>query len=82
MSKARRRSNSSVDHGAQLGFKSKFETVEQEPVFEEDVHGDGGVDHYVDEHAEAIDGGKLDKHSSAESSVSSIEEEGPNEGKM
>lgn len=34
---ARRRSNSSVQGIS--GFKTKFETIEPEPVFEEDLHG-------------------------------------------
>lgn len=34
---ARRRSNSSTQ--ALGDFKTKFETVEPEPVFEEDIHG-------------------------------------------
>ncbi|KAI9723491.1 MAG: hypothetical protein M1828_004221 [Chrysothrix sp. TS-e1954] len=37
MNKNRRRSNSSIDHA--LDFKTKFEAVEPEPVFEEEVHG-------------------------------------------
>lgn len=64
---ARRRSNSS-SHG--LGeFKTKFEAVEADPVFEEEFHG-----HHEDPEA----GGnlKLEKEESADStSGGSIEEE-------
>lgn len=65
--KARRRSNSS-SHG--LGeFKTKFEAVEADPVFEEEFHG---------HHEDPEDAGNLslDKESSADStSGASIEEE-------
>lgn len=64
---ARRRSNSS-SHG--LGeFKTKFEAVEADPVFEEEFHG---------HHEEPEDGGNLslEKEESADStSGASIEEE-------
>lgn len=36
---ARRRSNSSSYTAGLKDFKTKFETVEQDPVFEEDIHG-------------------------------------------
>jgi hypothetical protein len=39
MANARRRSNSSSYAGGLKDFKTKFETIEQEPVFEEDIHG-------------------------------------------
>lgn len=39
--KPRRRSNSSVEHGPRP-FKTKFETVEAEPVFEEESMGPNG----------------------------------------
>jgi hypothetical protein len=40
MAKARRRSNSSTH--VMEDFKTKFETVEIEPVFEEEIHGPMG----------------------------------------
>ncbi|KAF2086124.1 hypothetical protein K490DRAFT_74674 [Saccharata proteae CBS 121410] len=39
MHNARRRSNSSTHAHGLKDFKTKFETVEQEPVFEEELHG-------------------------------------------
>ena len=39
MANARRRSNSSSYIAGLKDFKTKFETVEQDPVFEEDIHG-------------------------------------------
>jgi len=63
MNNARRRSNSST-HATSLGtFKTKFEHVEPEPVFEEELHGPLGDE--------------LDKASTADSSGSaaSIEED-------
>ena len=36
---ARRRSNSSSHGHALSDFKTKFETIEQDPVFEEEMHG-------------------------------------------
>jgi hypothetical protein len=41
MNNARRRSNSSTQGLAD--FRTKFETVEPEPVFEEQLHGPGDV---------------------------------------
>ena len=66
---ARRRSNSS-SHGHAIGdFKTKFEAVEADPVFEEEYHGakdDAGVDEHLG----------LEKGDSADSiSSGSIEEE-------
>ena len=65
---ARRRSNSS-SHGHALGdFKTKFEAVEADPVFEEEYHGakDAGVNEHLG----------LEKGDSADSiSSDSIEEE-------
>ncbi|KAF2256399.1 hypothetical protein BU26DRAFT_513232 [Trematosphaeria pertusa] len=58
MNNPRRRSNSST-HAAK-DFKTKFETIETEPVFEEEVHGAMGAE--------------LDKESTASSSKS-VEEE-------
>lgn len=61
---ARRRSNSSTQ--ALGDFKTKFETVEADPVFEEELHG-----------ARPEDGEALDKEESTDSSTiaGSIEEE-------
>jgi len=39
LANARRRSNSSSYTAGLKDFKTKFETVETEPVFEEDIHG-------------------------------------------
>lgn len=41
MNNARRRSNSSIQGLAD--FRTKFETVDPEPVFEEQLHGPGDV---------------------------------------
>lgn len=67
---ARRRSNSS-SHGHAIGdFKTKFEAVEADPVFEEEYHGAAKEDAGVDEHL------GLEKGDSADSiSGGSIEEE-------
>jgi hypothetical protein len=59
MTNARRRSNSST---TQLkDFKTKFETVETEPVFEEELHGPMGEE--------------LEKQSTASSENKSVDEE-------
>lgn len=42
MANARRRSNSSTHN--MHDFKTKFEAVETEPVFEEEIHGPMGED--------------------------------------
>jgi hypothetical protein len=39
MANARRRSNSSSYTAGLKDFKTKFETIEADPVFEEDIHG-------------------------------------------
>ncbi len=39
MTNARRRSNSSSHTTNSAAFKTKFETIEPEPVFEEEIHG-------------------------------------------
>jgi len=44
MANARRRSNSSSYTAGLKDFKTKFEHVESDPVFEEDVHGALGDD--------------------------------------
>ncbi|KAI4168581.1 MAG: hypothetical protein LQ343_006313 [Gyalolechia ehrenbergii] len=66
---ARRRSNSS-SHGHDISnFKTKFETVESEPMFEEDYHGPQDED-MEEEHM------GLEKAESADStSMASVEEE-------
>lgn len=61
MANPRRRSNSS--NHAVKDFKTKFETIEPEPVFEEELHGPMGAE--------------LDKESTA-SSAKSVEEEDAN----
>ena len=70
MNHSRRRSNSLVDRPE--NFKTKFETIEPDPVFEEDVHGDGGEDYYADEHAHAATEPGKDKEGGAEMDVSSV----------
>ncbi|KAI4156580.1 MAG: hypothetical protein L6R39_001090 [Caloplaca ligustica] len=65
---ARRRSNSSSLGHDISNFKTKFETVESDPMFEEDFHG--ARDEDADEHM------GLEKAESAEStSAASVEEE-------
>ena len=44
LANARRRSNSSSYTAGLKDFKTKFETVETDPVFEEDIHGAGEED--------------------------------------
>jgi hypothetical protein len=39
LNNARRRSNSSSYSAGLKDFKTKFETIETEPVFEEEIHG-------------------------------------------
>lgn len=39
MANARRRSNSSSYTAGLKDFKTKFETIDQDPVFEEELHG-------------------------------------------
>ena len=41
LASARRRSNSSSYTAGLKDFKTKFEHIEQDPVFEEDIHGAG-----------------------------------------
>jgi len=60
LANARRRSNSSTH---QLkDFKTKFETIEPEPVFEEELHG-------------PVDGGEVDRVSTTSSGTKSVDEE-------
>lgn len=70
LNKSRRRSNSSTQAGTM--FKTKFETIEPEPVFEEELHGP---------RAEDYEGGAdLEQEStlsSAGTSASVDEEDGP-----
>lgn len=71
----RRRSNSGT-HGNAIGdFKTKFEHVEADPVFEEDVHGA-----LPDEHGEGLTLAKED--SAASTSGGSIDEEDPTKVSM
>lgn len=67
---ARRRSNSS-SHSTAIGdFKTKFETTEPDPVFEEEYHGAIKDDAAMDEHLALMKGESADSVSTA-----SIEEE-------
>ena len=43
LANARRRSNSSSYSAGLKDFKTKFETLETEPVFEEELHGPEGL---------------------------------------
>ena len=43
LTKPRRRSNSST-HGSLKDFKTKFESVQPDPVFEEEIHGATAAD--------------------------------------
>lgn len=70
MNHSRRRSNSSVDRPET--FKTKFETVDPDPVFEEEVHGDGGEDYYAQDHEQATTEGVKDKQGGVEMDVSSV----------
>lgn len=84
LNNARRRSNSSIENAK--SFKSKFETVDPEPVFEEEVHGDGGVNHFdADAQGGASEGEnlELDKQSSSDSaeSIASVEMDSATENK-
>ncbi|KAL8818285.1 MAG: hypothetical protein Q9223_003040 [Gallowayella weberi] len=66
---ARRRSNSSSNGHSISAFKTKFETVEAEPMFEEELHG--AADSELDEDHVA-----LEKAESADSnSTASVDEE-------
>lgn len=60
LANARRRSNSSTHQIKD--FKTKFETIEPEPVFEEELHG-------------PQDGGELDHVSTTSSGTKSVDEE-------
>ena len=64
---ARRRSNSSGVNTDQQKFKTKFDINEQEPVFEEDVHGPADDD-------EAASEDNMQKTDSSVSENSSVDE--------
>jgi hypothetical protein len=75
MSNARRRSNSSTNASALKTFKTKFETIEPEPVFEEEIHGPrpGDADEAVSVDMASVD---LEKTSTGSTGSSgSIEED-------
>ncbi|EHL00078.1 hypothetical protein M7I_4161 [Glarea lozoyensis 74030] len=65
LNNARRRSNSSSYTAGLKDFKTKFETVETEPVFEEDIHG------ATEEEAEFSEARRVN----TESSVSSVDDD-------
>lgn len=70
----RRRSNSSSHAGSLKTFKTKFETIEPEPVFEEELHGPRPGD---------LDETDLEKTSTGSTGSSgSVEEEDMAEKKM
>lgn len=90
MTKARRRSNVSSQTASLAGFKSKFEVVEDEPVFIDRLHGArpsdlaqlasasdaGSAD------SENIDGAPLEKSFTASSTGSSAESDDTPAGRM
>jgi hypothetical protein len=65
LNNARRRSNSSSYTAGLKDFKTKFETVETEPVFEEGIHGAN------EEDAEFTEARRVN----TESSVSSVDDD-------
>ena len=67
MVKPRRRSNSFADHGKNT--KSKFEAVEEDPMFDEHIHGASAIT-IAEEDTEDVDGLELDKSSTGSSSES------------
>ena len=76
---ARRRSNSSTQPGL-ADFKTKFETVEQEPVFEEELHGaaeaaDGGDEEGMERTLSGGSGHEKDSSTESASGISVEEEE-------
>lgn len=74
LTNARRRSNSSSHAGSLKTFKTKFETIETEPVFEEELHGPRPSD---------LEDADLEKTSTGSTGSSgSIEEEDMAEKKM
>lgn len=69
--KPRRRSNSEA-HGAGHALRTKFEIMEEQPVFEEEIHGASAADyHQMEEEDDFIN--KLEKHHTS-SSVESVED--------
>jgi hypothetical protein len=64
LTNARRRSNSSTHAHDMKNFKTKFETVEPEPVFEEELHGASAV---VDANGNYVGGEQLEKESTGSS---------------
>lgn len=54
MANARRRSNSSSYQAGLKDFKTKFEHIETEPVFEEEIHGASSADLEDLEHARRV----------------------------
>ena len=69
MTNPRRRSNSSTHAVGAKDFKTKFETVEHEPVFEEELHGPGlSEDSSVDEgvgEKDSVSGGSIEEEAAA-----------------
>ena len=66
---ARRRSNSSSHGHAINDFKTKFETLEQDPVFEEEMHGAPAEDERLalekEESADSISSASVDEEDQA-----------------
>ncbi|KAI9731800.1 MAG: hypothetical protein M1834_004589 [Cirrosporium novae-zelandiae] len=73
MTNARRRSNSSTHAHSIADFKTKFETIDPDPVFEEELHGP------LAESEEEHIGHEKDASTDSSNSIGSVEEEG--EGK-
>lgn len=74
MAKPRRRSNSFSLAAGHSALKTKFETVEPEPVFEEEIHGPSAADFGTPDMADS--GYDLEKASTGSSSgMGSIDEE-------
>ena len=68
MTNARRRSNSSSYTAGLKDFKTKFEQIDAEPVFEENIHGPGPEDelvHATRVNTESSDGGSIDEEEKA-----------------
>lgn len=71
MAKARRRSNCSAHTASLANFKSKFEEVEDEPVFIDRIHGIQPGD--IAEKAEVEDGAPLEKTETVSSADEEVE---------
>lgn len=81
MANPRRRTNSSSHATDALTFKTKFETVEPEPVFEEELHGAPNPEHVVTQDEETS--ADLEKTSTGSTGSSgSVDEEEMAEKKM